>query len=76
MQAQVKFAILVDYINEVVFDVVPLDVCRVIFGNSYLRDRDTILSMTQEQVQICKLEASIFCGIVEGSNTSCVSFIL
>lgn len=35
-----KFAIFVEYIGEVVFDVVTLDVCSTIFWNIYILDLD------------------------------------
>ncbi|KAJ6907573.1 hypothetical protein NC651_018100 [Populus alba x Populus x berolinensis] len=37
---QIPFAITNQYIDEVTCEVVPLDICRVIFGNPYLWERD------------------------------------
>jgi len=41
-QCKIKFAISVDFINEVELDVVPIDMCRVVFGSSYMYMMDVI----------------------------------
>lgn len=41
-QCTLRFAITEKYIDEVTCEVVPLDVCQVIFGSPYLWDRDAI----------------------------------
>lgn len=41
-QCKIIFPIGVDFIDEVEFDVVPLDVCRVVFGSPYMYMRDEI----------------------------------
>lgn len=39
-QCKFKFSISEEFIDEVECNVVPIDVCRVIFGRPYLWDRD------------------------------------
>jgi len=39
-KCKLKFAICAKYIDEVVVDVVPLEICGVILGNPYMWDRD------------------------------------
>jgi len=41
-QCKLKFFIYAKYINEVVVDVIPLDICGVILCNTYMWDRDGI----------------------------------
>ena len=41
-QCKLKFAVTAQYIDEMLCDVIPLDICQVIFGNPYLWDRDAI----------------------------------
>jgi hypothetical protein len=39
-RCKIKLSISVDYANEVEFEVELLDVCEMMFGNTYLWDRD------------------------------------
>jgi hypothetical protein len=39
---KIKFVVSVDFIDEVELDVVPLDVCGVVFGSPYMYIRDEI----------------------------------
>jgi hypothetical protein len=41
-QCKIKFSISANYIDEVEVDVVPLDVCGVVFGSPYMYMRDAI----------------------------------
>ena len=41
-QCKIKFAVTARFIDEVVCEVVPLDVCDVLLGNPYLWDRDAV----------------------------------
>jgi len=41
-QYKLKFTICKKYIDEVVFDVIHLDICGVILGNSYMWEKDGI----------------------------------
>jgi hypothetical protein len=41
-ECKIKFVISVDLIDEVELDVVPLDVCGVVFGIPYMHMRDAI----------------------------------
>ena len=37
-QCDLKFAIVSKFVDEVEFDVVPLDICEIVFGSPYLYD--------------------------------------
>ena len=41
-QCKIKFSLNVDFIDEVELDIVPLDVCGVVFGSPYMYMRDKI----------------------------------
>jgi hypothetical protein len=41
-QCNIKFVISVDFIDEVELDVVPLDVCGVVFGSPHMYMRDAV----------------------------------
>jgi hypothetical protein len=41
-QCKIKFVISENYIDEVELDVVPLDVCGVVFGSPYMYMRDAV----------------------------------
>ena len=41
-QCKIKFLVSADFIDEVELDVVPLDVCGVVFGSPYIYMRDEI----------------------------------
>ena len=53
-QCDLKFAITSKFIDEVEFDVVPLDVCGIVLGSSYLYDRKTILHREDNQYHLFK----------------------
>ena len=55
-QCKNKFVVSVDFIDEVEVDVVPLDVCGVVFGIPYMYNRDVIF----------KRRENIYCLIKEG----------
>ena len=42
-QCDLKFVITSKFVDEVEFDVVPLDICGIVLGSSYLYDRKAIL---------------------------------
>jgi hypothetical protein len=46
-QCKIKFVVSVDFIDEVELDVVPLDVCGVVFGSPYMYMRDAIFMESQ-----------------------------
>jgi hypothetical protein len=48
-QCKIKFVVSVDFIDEVELDVVPLDVCGVVFGSSYMYMRDAIFMWRANQ---------------------------
>jgi hypothetical protein len=48
-QCKIKFAISANYIDEVEVDVVPLDVCGVVFGSPYMYMRDAIFMRRENQ---------------------------
>jgi hypothetical protein len=41
-QCKIKFVVSVYFIDEVILDVVPLDMCCVVFGSPYIYMRDEI----------------------------------
>jgi hypothetical protein len=53
-QCKFKFTINQNYVDEVVADVVPLDVCRVILGSPYLYVRDSIFRRRDNQYRLVK----------------------
>jgi hypothetical protein len=53
-QCRFRFAITSQYIDEVTCEVVPLDICQVIFGNPYLWERDAIYHRRAQQYHLVK----------------------
>jgi hypothetical protein len=53
-QCKFHFAITNQYIDEVTCEVVPLDICQVIFGSPYLWERDVIYHRRAQQYQLEK----------------------
>jgi hypothetical protein len=53
-QCKIKFVISVDFIDEVELDVVPLDVCDVVFGTPYMYIRDVIFMWRANQYRLIK----------------------
>jgi len=53
-QCKIRFAISVDFIDEVDLDVVPLDVCGVVFGSPYMYMRDVIFMRISNQYLLIK----------------------
>nr|CAD1834735.1 unnamed protein product [Ananas comosus var. bracteatus] len=53
-QCKVKFAVTSVYIDEMLCEVVPLNICNLIFGSPYLWDRDAIFFRRPQQYQIVK----------------------
>jgi hypothetical protein len=49
-----EFAISANYIDEVEVDVVPLDVCSIVFGGSYMYMRDAIFMRRANQYRLNK----------------------
>jgi hypothetical protein len=57
MHCKVKFAINVDFVNEVECDVATLKACDVIFGSAYLWDkcdRDALFYIRENQYRLVK----------------------
>ena len=48
-QCKIKFVVNVEFIDEVELDVVPLDVCGVVFGSPYMYMRDSIFTQRSKQ---------------------------
>ena len=46
---KIKFVVSVDFIDEVELDIVPLDVCGVVFGSPYMYMRDAIFMWRAKQ---------------------------
>ena len=73
-QCKIKFAISVDFIDEVELDVVPLDVCGVVFGSPYMYMRDRIFMQRANQYRLIKDGRSYIISLHKGkSNISLVS---
>lgn len=53
-QCKFRFAITSQYIDEVTCEVVPLDICQVIFGSPYLWERDAIYYRRTQRYQFKK----------------------
>jgi hypothetical protein len=53
-QCTLKFAITSKFIDEVEFDVVPLDICGIVLGSPYLYDRKAIFYREQNQYHLFK----------------------
>jgi hypothetical protein len=53
-QCKTKFSIIVDFIDEVELNVVPLDVCGVVFGSPYMYMRDAIFMQRANRYQLIK----------------------
>jgi hypothetical protein len=53
-QCKIKFVVSVDFIDEVELDVVPLDVCKVVFGSRYKYMRDVIFMLRSKQDHLIK----------------------
>jgi hypothetical protein len=52
-RSKVKFSINVDHVNEVEYEVAPLDACEVMFGGPYLWDRDVTSYKKENKISIC-----------------------
>jgi hypothetical protein len=48
-QCKIKFVVSANFIDEVELDVVPLDICGVVFGSPYMYMRDTISMQRSNQ---------------------------
>jgi hypothetical protein len=71
---KIKFFISVDFIIEVELDVVPLDVCGVVFGSPYMYMRDAIFMRRDKQYRLIKDGNSYIINTHKGkSNISLVS---
>jgi len=53
-QCKLKFVIIAKYIDEVVVDVVPLEICGVILGNPYMWDSDGIYYKRLNKLRLVK----------------------
>jgi len=53
-QCKVKFGINRDYIDEVLLDVVPLDICGIVLGSPYLWDRDALFYRKENKYRLIK----------------------
>ena len=57
-QCDLKFAITSKFIDEVEFDVVPLDIYGIVLGSPYLYDRKTIFYKEYNQYHLFKKKMS------------------
>ena len=53
-QCDLKFAIKSKFIDEVKFDVVPLNICGIVLGSPYLYDRKEIFYRKHNQYKLFK----------------------
>ena len=53
-QCDLKFAITSKFVDEVEFDVVPLDICGIVLGSPYLYDRKEIFYREHNQYHLFK----------------------
>ena len=53
-QCDLKFAITSKFIDEIILDVIPLDICGIVLGNPYLYDRKTIFFREENQCHLKK----------------------
>ena len=53
-QCKVKFAISASYINEVDYEVAPLDTCEVMFGIPYIWDNDATFYRKENKYHLVK----------------------
>ena len=53
-QCKIRFSISVDFIGEVELDVVPHDVCGVVFGSPYMYMRDVIFMWRANNYRLVK----------------------
>ena len=51
---KIRFAISADFIDEVDLDVVPFDICGVVFGSPYMYMRDAIFMRRANQYHLVK----------------------
>jgi hypothetical protein len=67
-QCKIKFSISVDFIDEVELDVVPLDVCGVVFGSPYMYMRDVIFMRRENQYHLIKDGKSFIINAHKGKS--------
>jgi hypothetical protein len=53
-QCKIKFVVSFNFIDEVELDLVPLDVCRLVFGSPYMYMRDFIFMQKSNQYNLVK----------------------
>jgi hypothetical protein len=51
---KLKFSITANYIDEVELDVIPLDICGIVFGSPYLYDRRSIFHRYENKYHLFK----------------------
>jgi hypothetical protein len=53
-RCKLRFSITTNYIDEVEFDVIPLDICGIVFGSPYLYDRRAIFHHHENKYHLFK----------------------
>eukprot|EP00253_Pinus_taeda_P026466 PITA_26466 len=53
-QCKLRFAIRSTFVDEVEFDIVPLDICGIVLGSPYLYDRKAIFYRAENKYQLTK----------------------
>jgi hypothetical protein len=53
-QCKIRFAIIVNFFDEVELDVVPLDICGIVLGSPYIFDRKDVLYREENKYHLLK----------------------
>jgi len=72
-QHKIRFVISVDFIDEVDLDVIPLDVCGVVFGSPYMYMRDAIFMRRDNKYRLKDGKSFIINMHKDKPNVSLVS---
>ena len=67
-QCKIRFVISADFIVEVDLDVVPLDICGVLFGSPYMYMRDAIFMRRANQYRLIKDRKSFIINVQKGNS--------
>ena len=67
-QCKIKFSISVEYIYEVEVDVIPMDVCGLVFGHPYMNMMVVIFMGTSKQYLFIKDKKSFMINVHKGKS--------
>jgi hypothetical protein len=70
-KCRIKFAITSKFVDEVDFDVVPLDICGIVLGSPYIYDRKTVFFHHENKFHLTKggVEYIVRDHIMRGNTT-------